>query len=769
MKFDFNWLVELTGYKKSAKELAELLSSHSLESEIESEIEFKNIIVAKVTKISSHPNADRLRLITLTDGKKTYNPVVCGAWNFEVGVKVALALPGAVIPHDQHNPDESFVLEKAVIRGVESQGMICSSVELGLGKNADGIMVLETTTPIGSNLSKIFKPNSNVLEITSFANRPDTISYLGIANEIASLTGTKVKFNHPKFDLRKYKPKLLKVKVAEKKACPRYIAARFTDVNIKESPKFIQDRLLASGLRPVNNVVDITNYAMLLVGQPLHAFDASKLIGGIQIRHAYVNEKIKTLDKVERVLKPDMLMIADATKPIGIAGVMGSDDSSVDEFTNEIILEAANFKAKSIRQTSLNLGLRTDASLRFEKSLPLFFSSFALAYATELLMKYAQAKPQEVKLVGDKDPKQTIIKLDPTKVNSLLGVVIKPIEQKKILSKFGYIVRGLNKLTVTVPAFRPDATLWQDLAEDIGRYHGIDEILPVQPISFTSASMTEKQVDQTDQAIDTLVGLGFTQMHNYPFVSASDLAKWGVETKNAVEITRPLSNDQQYLTLNLLFSLLTASERNSRFFKQGNCFEINKVFWEENGRIIETKYLAMLSYANKTPVAKLLGSFQELCQRLNVNIQINQDEPTKADIQLDGKTIGKVGTHPVSKLNWIGLYIDFEKFLQAMKKKEYQTVSKYPSVELDISLLAKKDLLWSKIENVITSVNTDLVKSVRLFDVFEGKDIPMGKKNMSFRIVYQARDRTLKDQEVKAVHDQIVDKLQSKLGVQIRN
>jgi len=653
MKFDFKWLKELTGYTKSASELAELLSSHSLETQTE---------------------------------------------------------------------------------------------------------------------------RQNILDITPFANRPDTISYLGIANEIAALTGSKIKFNHPKFDLGKYKPKVLKVSIADKKLCKRYIAARFTDVRIKESPQFITDRLVASGLRPVNNVVDITNYAMLMVGQPLHAFDATKVLGGIQIRHAYLNEKIKTLDGVDRRLIPDMLVVADSKKPIAIAGVIGSDNSGVDKFTTDIILEAANFDAKSVRQTSATLGLRTEASLRFERSLPLFFSSYGLSYAAELLMKYAQAVPLEIRVVGEPDPKLTMINMNTEDVNKLLGIVVAASEQKKILSKFGFEVQGSNKLQVVVPASRVDVTLWQDLAEEIGRYKGIDDIPPVEPLIFTSAHMADPLVDIIDQVIDYLSGLGFTETHNYAFISASDISKWSIDSKEAVEVAHPLSLDQQYLTPNLLFNLVKTGENNSRFFASGNYFEINKVFWQEHGQIIEKQYLGMLSFASgkRPPVSDLVRAFRELCHRLNINVKIKQDEEQKADIIVNKKTIGKIGTHPTSKLNWIGLHLDCEEFVKAIKNSQYRQIGRYPSIELDVSVLVKKDLLWSKIENIITGTNTNLIKSVRLFDVFEGKGLPtaglpVGKKSMSFRIVYQADDRTLKDEEVKSIHDKLLDSLRSKLGVQIRD
>lgn len=771
MKFDFNWLKEISGYTGTANKLAEVLSMRSLETEVVQIEDFKNIIIAQVTKISSHPNADRLRVIELEAAGKKYGPIVCGAWNFDEKVKVALALPGAIIPHNQHDAEhKSFKLEKATIRGVESQGMICSGFELGLDEEKTGILILDDNAPLGENLARALTPKSTVLDISPPANRPDTISYLGVAKEISAITGSKHKFKYPNFNQSKYKPKILKVNISEKKLCQRYIAVRLTNIEVRQSPKFIQDRLLASGLRPINNVVDITNYVMLTIGQPLHAFDAAKVFGGISVRLAYLNEEIKTLDEVVRKLNKNMLVIADTKKPIAIAGVIGSHDSAVDDYTNEIILEAANFDAVSVRRTAKALGVRTDASWRYEKSLPIEFTNFAAAYAVDLLVKYSGAKPVEVKEAGIKTPKPRVVVLDPQDTNSLLGMEIKAVEQKRILTKFGFVVIGKNQFRVQVPTWRPDVSLWQDLVEEIGRYKNLNDIEASEPALTASQHLADRFGDIRDEVIDYLVGLGLTETRPYPFVSDFDLNKWEISPKNTVEVANPLSHEYKYLTPNLLINALKVAENNSRFFKAGNYFEIDKVFWQESEEIKEKNYLAMFAFdATKYPVAKLVGAFREFCRRLKINVKINQENESKASIEVHGKKIGNVETHPISKLKWVGLYLDFDEFIKNIGKLEYKEITKYPKIELDVSILVKKDITWSKVVNVVMSVSSDLIQSLNLVDVFEGKNLPLGKKSLTFRLVYQASDRTLIDDEINQIQDKILKALISKLNAQIRD
>jgi phenylalanyl-tRNA synthetase beta chain len=769
MKFSYSWLQDLSGYKGTPEKLAEVLSSHAFETEVISGTEFKNIIVAKVTKVAKHPNADRLRVIELTDGTNTYGPVVCGAWNFDVGALVALALPGATIPHNQHDPEgKSFVLTKATIRGLESQGMICSGKELGISDDGNGILLLsgreykpgETFTSKGGEV---------YLDISAPANRPDLLGYYGVALEIAALTGSKLNIKHPKIDLDKLKPKLLKVNISSLKLCPRYVAVRLNNLAIQSSPEFIQERIRFSGHRPINNIVDITNYVMLETGQPLHAFDAQKIQGPISVRTAYVNEKIVSLDGVERKLSPQNLVIADSKQAIGVAGVIGGANSMIDEFTTEIILESANFDGVSIRKTARELGLRTDAAVRFEKSLPLALTDFAAAYAVELLQKYAAAVPLETYKAGTKPPPLTRVAFDPDKINNLLGLTLLPAEQKKILGKFGYAVQGSgHNMSAVVPFRRPDVTIWQDLAEEIGRFVGLDEIHPATTSVYPSFEMTSPMVDERQRSVETLTGLGFDEIYTYSFISEKDLEIWDIEKKIVLTVANPLSSDQQYMRPNILINMMKAAEHNSRFNGSGNYFEIGNIYWKEGKHLMEKTYLGMISFDKDYPVLRITSSFRELAKRMNVAVTIEQDSEQMATIKAGKEVLGHIGRVQVGDLNWVGVHLDYEMFIKHASDKTFKPIIRYPSVELDVAVFARRDLAWGKIEHLIRSMDDKIIKDVELFDVYTGKNVPINKKSMAFRIVYQSVHKTLTDAEVQAVHSEVLKELKSKLNLEVR-
>ncbi|MEO8065653.1 MAG: phenylalanine--tRNA ligase subunit beta [Candidatus Doudnabacteria bacterium] len=782
MKFSYSWLKELVEIKLSPKDLAEFLSLHAFEAEVQASTgksgsEFPGIIVARVTKIDKHPNADRLRLVTLTDGRNIIAPVVCGAWNFEVGAIVALALSGAVIPHNQHDPEgKPFTLAKATIRGIESQGMICSAKELGLGSDGGGIMILDASYKLGEPFEVNDRGSEVIFDISVPANRPDIISYRGIAWEISALTNAKYKVKSKKIQLGALKGKVLKIRISEPALCKKYIGVRMVNVKIGPSPKFIQERLLLSGLRPINNVVDITNYVMLEVGQPMHAFDAGKVAGPITVRRAYLNETIKSLDQIDRKLTHDMLVIADSSKTLAIAGVIGGASSAVSDSTSEIILEAANFNGVSVRRTARTLGLRTDASARFEKTLPIGFTGIAASYAADLMIKYASAKPVEFVEAGVKKEKALEIKLDPEKVNTLLGTEIPAAKQKQILKKFGFTVTDHgSRITVSVPFWRPDSAIWEDLAEEIARFEGLEKI-PNIHIAFPNSSfMTDPIVSQKDKAVDILVGLGFDEVYTYSFVSESDLPRWQIEKKNTIEVANPLSGDQQYLRPNLAINIIKLAERNTSENENvvgGKYFEIGTVFGRDAELIKEKTCLFMLIFPrSKKRIQELTGDLAELARRLNVEFQIKQNEEQIAEIIVAGKTVGRFGVFSsASNLEWIGINLDFEEFVKGRTHMQYRPINKFPTVELDTSILVKEDVSWAEIKKAIFELKNKLVSEVKLLEgSYQGKEITPGKKSVTFRIVYQAPERTLTKEEVNQVHEQILDRLKSKLQAQARD
>lgn len=754
MKFSVEWLRELANTKLKAPQMAELLSEHTAEGEVISHQNFENIIVAEVTKVEKHPNADRLRVISLTDGHKTYSPVVCGAWNFDVGAKVALALPGAIIPHDQHDPEgKSFTLSKATIRGVESQGMICSGKELGLSDGGKGIMLLDETFKLGTQLTV----GEEVLDVSAFANRPDLHSYLGVAREVAALTSSKL--NAPAASKLPKASKKIKVEIKNSNLCAHYSALTLSNVKIGPSPEFIQKRLKASGLRSINNIVDITNYVMLLTGQPLHAFDKSKIDTGIIVRNAESGEKLTTLDGIERTLSKETLVIADHSKALAIAGIIGGKDSSVNESTTEILLEAANFDAVSIRKSSRRLNVRTDASSRFEKSLPISFVQPALELAAALFAEHAYAKIHDYTSAGHEQEKPRVIPINAKQVNDFLGFEIPASEQKNILEKFGFKVTGTGAMKALAPSWRPDLSMWEDLAEEIVRYKGLDAVPATAPATAFSSKYTDPLVDFRETVTDILTRLGLSQIYTYSFTSTDD--------KAALEVSNPLNDDQKYLRTTILPNMAKVAELNSRYFDSGIYFEIGNVYRKGSGGFVEITKLGVIAYHKKEyPVAQLNGALLEMADKMAIKLDFTQHSPDSADIHANGKAIGTVESIPHPSLKIIGASLDFRTLMTAAGQNQFEAIPRFPSKTIDTSVLVDEKTVWAEI--VKAAGKDPLLTNLSLADAYQGKGIASGKKSLTIRAVYQAQDRTLTDKEVESAHQQILAKISQKTGAKIR-
>ncbi|HTL39467.1 MAG TPA: phenylalanine--tRNA ligase subunit beta [Methylomirabilota bacterium] len=770
MKFSYEWLAQLSGHKGSAKDLAELLSVRAFETEVVKNSEFPGIIVAKVTKIEKHPNADRLRVIELTDGKQNISPVVCGAWNFDVGAFVPLALPGAVIPVNTHDASgQSFVLNKATIRGVESQGMICSAKELGLAGDSEGILLLDKNLELGSD----FSPKNSkeiIFDISVPANRPDILSYRGVAWEISALTNSKYQAKPVAKTVTKLRSNILKVRVSEPKLCSLYSALRISNISVGPSPQFIQNRLKESGLRPINNVVDITNYVMLEMGQPMHAFDAMKVNGGINVRKAYVNETITTLDGQDRKLSSDILVIADSKQALAIAGIIGGQNSAVTDATTEIILEAANFNSVQTRLTSKKLGLRTDASSRFERSLPSAFVDQALQLASDLLAKYASGKTLEYATTGIKTSKPTIVSVEPDKVNALLGLNLSKSSQKKILTNMGFTVSGANTLRVTVPFWRPDVKIWQDLAEEIVRFEGLDKIPNISPNFTSSASLSDPRVSIREKISDLLASLGFDEAYTYSFVSRAFLQKYNIDPKSAVEVANPISSDQEFLRLGLGMNYEKLIAQNAKYESKGNLFEIGNAYFKSGDYIKEEMRLYILSFSkDAVPLDYFVGSLKELFHRLGIDFSVKQIDEQTGNILSNGQNLGPIQAETQGEVKWIAAELRFDELAKFIQASEFQTINRYPSRQLDVAILVREDLSWQQVKDVATPKNFKLLQDVELIEVYRGKNVTPGKKSLTFRLTYQAPDRTLTDEEVEKIHSQILGELKAKLNVQIRD
>jgi phenylalanyl-tRNA synthetase beta chain len=754
MKFSVEWLRELSNTKLKAPQIAELLSEHTAEAEVVGQQNFENIIVAEVTKVEKHPNADRLRIIELTDGHKTYAPVVCGAWNFDIGAKVVLALPGAIIPHDQHDPEgKPFTLTKATIRGVESQGMICSGKELGLSDDGQGIMLLDDSYKLGAQLTA----GEEILDVSAFANRPDLHSYLGVGRELAALTSNKL--NAPLTKKLPKTSKKIRIDIKNSSLCAHYSAITMSGVKIGPSPGFIQKRLKASGLRPINNVVDITNYVMLLTGQPLHAFDNSKVDTGIIIRNGESGEKLITLDGIERTLGKETLVIADHSKPLAIAGIIGGKDSAVTESTTDILLEAANFDAVAVRKASRRLNVRTDASSRFEKSLPISFVQVALELAASLFEQHAYAKIHDHASAGHEQEKPRIIPLNAKKVTNFLGLEIPAAEQKSILEKFGFKIAGSGIMKAITPAWRPDLSMWEDLAEEIVRYKGLGAVPETAPATTFSSRYTDPLVDFKETTTDILTRLGLSQIYTYSFTSANDTA--------ALEVANPLNDDQKYLRTAILPNMLKVAALNSRYFDNGAYFEIGNVYRKGSGGFVEITKLGVIAYDKKDySVAQVNGALLELADKLGIKLEFTQHSPDSADIHANGKAIGTVESisHPDIKL--VGASLDLRTLMMVSEQRQFENIPRFPSKTLDTSILVGEDTAWAEI---IKAAGKDpLLVNLTLIDSYRGKGIPSGKKSLTIRAVYQAPDRTLTDKEADSTHQQVLTKIGQKTGATIR-
>jgi len=764
MKFSYSWLKELVDIKLSPEKLAELLSEHAFEVESgKQSIEFQNIIVARVTKVDKHPNADRLRVIELTDDTNVFGPVVCGAWNFDVGAIVPLALPGATIPHNQHDPEgASFVLGKAKIRGVESQGMICSSKELGLGENGDGILLLDETHQLGQPFSVEGKHTDTLLDISIPANRPDLMGYLGVAREISAITEAKLKYKPAKASVNKLKSKVLQVQVSSPKLCPTYQAVRLVGVRVEESPKYIQERLLSVGMKSINNVVDITNLVMLETGQPLHAFDASKIIGAIKVREAFVNEKITTLDNIPRVLSSDTLVIADSKKPIGIAGIMGGLETAVNIATTEIILESANFNSVSIRKTYKRLGLRTDAAVRFEKGVPQAFVPQALEQAVSLLVKHASAKAVEFAENKPLRLDETSILLDPNKTNQLLGFEVKPAEQKRVLTKFGFVVAEKKGLfEVTIPNWRTDVRIWQDLVEEIARFIGLNKIPQTPTLLTPSTVQSDPLLTFADEVRDMLISLGYYESYTYSFTSKFE--------DNSVEVENPISADSKYLRTSVGINYQPLVEQNARYIDQQALFEIGNVYSQAKNEIKEQTNLYLANFSKTdAPEIKLLGDLKELLNSFGIQFTIEQNLPNQGFVRVGNLTIGSIRVTP-SKTPWAEIELSLEKLGKLVQPKTFTPIPRFPSKKIDLAILVGEDVSWQSVKTELEKLKISILSSIELVEIYKGKSIALGKKSLTIGLTFQSPERTLTDEEVSSELSQITQKLKTELNAETRD
>ncbi|MEA2006726.1 MAG: phenylalanine--tRNA ligase subunit beta [Patescibacteria group bacterium] len=792
MKYSYNWLKKLSGTKKSPKDLAQMVALKGFELEELEKIvnRFDNFVVGKILELSKHPNADRLQFVRVDIGGKQISEIVCGAKNIKVDDKIPVALPGSVLPMG------NFVIEKTKIRGIISNGMLCAEDELGLGKDHDGIMILDSDAKVGEPLAKNLSIDDSVLEFDILPDRAhDCMSYEGMAREIATMEGRN--FKVPKYMLQSSKKmKELEIQIKDSKLCPRYIGAVIENVKIEKSPNWMQAALVASGMEPINNVVDITNYVMLEIGSPLHAFDFEQIQDNgkvsIVVRGAEKNEKLELLDGTNLELDQKDLVIANKQKGLALAGIKGGKDSGIVSDTKKIVLEGANFDGFNIRKSRQRHALLTESQARFEKGISPALAHRAVARAVELFEKYASAKLVEVADEDFSEAQKQTQKLSLPSVTKLLGHEVEKKEIVQILTNLGFETTSISKdeLEVAVPYWRLDIEGPEDLIEEVGRIVGYEKI-EERPILTPISVPVKNESRELEWKLKQLFSdFGMNEVRNYSFYGKADVENCGIEDKH-FELENPLTVDQSLLRKTLLVGLLKNVAQNAKFFEDVMLFEIGKVFDMFAGKKPQEKLMiasAVLLKGKKDerPFYVLKGCMETfLFKALGIEVFFRKisDQKDKifhrtrsAEVVLEkksGQVIGRIGQVESVVAKKYGIdgkvmlfEMDFESVRQNFKENViYRPLQKYPAVLRDISMYAPNRIEAHAVEKVIReAAGSDLLK-VDLFDVFVDK--AKDKKSLAYHLTFGSDERTLKRKEVDDLIGEIETGLE-KIGVKMR-
>ena len=753
------------------------------------------LIIGKVIECEPHPDSDHLHVCQVDVGSETLQ-IVCGAPNVRKGLKVIVALNGAVLPGGE--------IKKSTIRGVESNGMLCSIAELGLDNKflteADkaGIHELDADAPIGKDPIKYMGLDDDVIDFDLTANRGDLLSIIGMAYEVGAIYDKKVKginLTHKSYDENGNEAKSVDNKLdfdikINTDNCSLFLARKVNNVDIHESPQEMKEKLMASGIRPINNVVDISNYVMLETGQPLHFYDADKLKNAIEVRMAKKDEKLKTLDGKDRVLSEDDIVISDGEKAIGLAGVMGGFDTEVTENTKNIIVESAIFDSVKVRKTS-NKILRSEASNRFEKGLDPKRTYMAMDRACHLLEKYASGKTISGIAKYDKTSKEDKrIDITVTKIDTILG---DKISKKDILDcfrrlGFTYETKGDDDLiTVIVPTRRIDISIKEDLIEEVGRIYGVDQIegkVMVMPLKKGSYDRTSREIR------NKMVNLGLNETLTYSLVNPKESTMFTNNKYESIKVLSPLTEEKSELRQTLTTALYRIYKYNKAHgIDDISIFELGKSFYKDGENFVEQNKLACLMsgkyytglYNKNADFYVIKGVMEEILDYLGYagrySIVVNNNIPDdlhkgKAGmISVNGKEMGFIGriSPVIEKDEVYVMEINLDKLFElktgSMKYKEY---SKYPSVKKDIAVIVDNNITAGDIRKAIKSSGGKILRSCEAFDIYTGKGIPEGKKSLAFSLELGSDTKTLTDEEISEEMNKIIDYLKSKLKAELR-
>ncbi len=786
MKLSTNFLKDYIDIDVDVKQLAEDMTRVGNEYDSASNlINATKLVIGQITECEPHPDSDHLHLCKVNIGTEVLD-IVCGAPNARTGLKVIVALDGAVLPEK--------TIKKGMIRGQESNGMLCSIAELGLEhkflkpEDSEGIAELEEDAEIGGDPIKYLQMDDGVIDFELTANRGDLLSILGMAYEVGAIYDKKVK----DVDLKHKESgedinKKFKTEVKTEN-CSKLLVKKVENVKIEESPIFIKNRLIASGIRPINNVVDISNYVMLELGQPLHFYDADKLGNKLVVRMAEDGEKLTTLDNVERALTSEDIVIADATHGVGLAGVMGGLETEVEPDTKNIIIESAIFDSVKVRKTSKKI-VRSEASNRFEKGLDPERTTMAIERACKLLEEYAGGTVVTGTVEYDKtNNKEKEIEITFKNINDVLGTVIPNEEILNVFRKLGfsYKVNG-ETIKVTVPTRRLDISIKEDLIEEVSRIYGVDNIegkLPIVPMRKGSYDKTQREIR------NKMIALGLKETLTYVLINDKEVNGYTLDKFEPLKLLDPITEDRNTLRYSIIPSLYKVYEYNkAREQKDISIFEIGKGFYKK-GEVYgeDTKLCVLMSgkYStglnnNKTVDFYVIkGIAEEVLDYLGYSGRysfMKQEMPKEmhpgqsAMINVNGSNIGMIGKiHPsVTKDDVYVLEINLDElFTKKVGKMKYKEFSKFPSINKDIALVVDKKSVSKDIEKVIKSAGGSLLTNIEVFDVYTGVGVGIDKKSIAYSLTFSDMKKTLTDEEINGLMDKIIDTVSKKCGAELR-
>ena len=744
-----------------------------------------NLIIGEVVSCEKHPDSDHLHICKVNIGKETLN-IVCGAPNVRTGLKVIVALDGAVLP--------GGTIKKTVVLGIESNGMLCSLMELGIDKkflsekDINGIHELNGDAPVGEDPIKYLELDDEIIDFELTANRSDELSMLGLAYECATITGEKVSL--PDLSYKSISEKIsdkLELRVNTDNVYT-FLVKGVNNIKIEDSPNFIKNRLMACNIRSINNVVDISNYVMLEAGQPLHFYDADKLGKVIEARNAVNGEKVVTLDNEERLLTSDDIVITNGKNPVGLAGVMGGLDTEIDENTKNVIIECAIFNPRNIRKTSKKL-LRSEASIRYEKGLDVNRCYMAIERACNLLSKYAGGEILDGMLEYNKQSREDkIIEITLDKINSVLGYNLNIDDVKVVFEKLNFKVSVKSNLfTVTVPTRRLDISIPEDLIEEVSRVYGVDNIKSTLPVFESIPSIHDNKL-RTVRNI--MVSNGLNEVITYSLINEKDVFKFTNDEFGIIKVLDPLTEDRTVLRHSIISSLIDVFKYNkARNIKDLSIFEVSKCFSLIEGNYIEENKLAFLCTGAYTEglnkeyydFYSVKGIIENLLDTLGYKNRYSfivhdfpeEMHPTKsAYISLNGKIVGLFGSvHPaIMKDEVYVCEINLESlFENRTGKLKYKEVSKYPGISKDVAFILDKNVINEDVVSTIRKVGGKLLSKVEVFDYYEGDKIEENKKSIAYNLYFESNEKTLDLNEITPIFESIIDGVIKKHNAVLRD